>query len=38
MRRALYIERQKGKGEGYTGFKMCICNNEQDFDVEVKDF
>jgi hypothetical protein len=28
--------REKGKVD--TGFRQCICNNEQDFDVEVKDF
>jgi formylmethanofuran dehydrogenase subunit E len=28
--------REKGKVD--TGFRQCICNNEQDFDIEVKDF
>jgi formylmethanofuran dehydrogenase subunit E len=29
---------KRDKGKVDTGFRQCICNNEQDFDVEVKDF
>jgi hypothetical protein len=28
---------KKDKGQVDTGFRQCVCSNEQDFDVEVQD-
>jgi DNA-directed RNA polymerase subunit RPC12/RpoP len=29
-------KREKGKVE--TGFKQCVCNNENEFDIEMEDY
>lgn len=29
---------RKEKGKIDTGFKQCICNNANDFDIETHDF
>jgi formylmethanofuran dehydrogenase subunit E len=28
---------KREKGQVDTGFRQCVCSNEQDFDVEVQD-
>jgi hypothetical protein len=28
---------KREKGQVDTGFRQCVCNNEKDFDVEIKD-
>ena len=29
-------KREKGKVE--TGFRMCLCNNDRDFEIEYEDY
>lgn len=32
------LKGKRDKGKIDTGFKQCLCNNENDFDIETHDF
>lgn len=32
------LKGRKDKGKIDTGFKQCVCSNENDFDIETEDY